>query len=59
MIDFAAPPQPVRPAICGAVALLAAALLLAPNQPAAAQADSGGDPGDPYFALDHVLDWAG
>ena len=55
---FGAPPQPAKPAICGAVALLAAALLLAPNQPAAAQADSGGHPGDPYFALDHVLDVA-
>ncbi len=38
--------------------LLAAALLFAPNQPAAAQADGGGHPGDPWFALDHVLDVA-
>ena len=50
-------PERDRPAIC-AVALLAAVLLLAPNRPAAAQADSAGHPGDPWFALDHVLDVA-
>ena len=42
-------------AICVAAAP-AAALLLAPSQPAAARADSRGHPGDPWFALDHVLD---
>ena len=45
----------------GAVAALAAALLLAPDRPAGAQeagvGDPGvGDPGDSLFALDHVLD---
>ena len=54
-----APPAPARRAVCCAAALLlAGALLLAPNQPAAAQADAGGHPGDPWFALDHVLDVA-
>ena len=53
----------IRRSVCGrvgaicAVALLAAAWLLASNQPAAAQAD-GGHPSDPWFALDHVLDVA-
>ena len=37
---------------------LAGALLLLPHQAAGAQEAGGGDPGDPWFALDHVLDVA-
>ena len=54
----------MRPAAFGRIgpicvaAALAAALLLAPNRPAAAQRINGGHPGDPWFALDHVLDVA-
>ena len=42
----------------GAAAALAAVLSLGAARPAAAQADSGGHPSDPWFALDHVLDVA-